>query len=35
MHHELRGFAVSVVEQEAPDIVIFAPAERQMFCFGG
>jgi hypothetical protein len=35
MHHELCGFAVSVVEREAQDIVIFAPAERLMFCFGG
>jgi alginate O-acetyltransferase complex protein AlgJ len=34
MHHELCGFAVSVVEREAPDIVVLAPAERQMFCFG-
>jgi alginate O-acetyltransferase complex protein AlgJ len=35
MHHELCGFAMSVVEREAPDIVVLAPAERQMFCFGG
>ena len=34
MHHELCGFAISVVERYAPDIVILAPAERQMFCFG-
>jgi len=34
MHHELCSFAVSVVEREAPDIVILAPAERRMFCFG-
>ena len=34
MHHELCGFAISVVERHAPDIVILAPAERQMFCFG-
>lgn len=34
MHHELCGFAVSVVEREAPDVVILATAERQMFCFG-
>lgn len=34
MHHELCSFAVSVVESQAPDIVILAPAERQMFCFG-
>jgi hypothetical protein len=25
---------VSVVEREAPDIVVLAPAERQMFCLG-
>ena len=35
MHHELCGFAMSVVERERPDIVVLAPAERQMFCFGG
>jgi alginate O-acetyltransferase complex protein AlgJ len=34
MHHELCGFAMSVVESHAPDVVILAPAERQMFCFG-
>lgn len=34
IHHELCGFATSVVESHAPDIVILAPAERQMFCFG-
>ena len=34
IHHELCGFAISVVEREKPDIVILAPAERQMFCFG-
>lgn len=34
MHHELCGFAISVVERTAPDIVILSPAERQMFCFG-
>jgi alginate O-acetyltransferase complex protein AlgJ len=34
MHHELCGFAISVVERYQPDIVILAPAERQMFCFG-
>jgi hypothetical protein len=34
MHHELCGFAMSVVEREAPDVVLLAPAERQMFCFG-
>jgi alginate O-acetyltransferase complex protein AlgJ len=34
MHHELCGFVISVVERYSPDIVILAPAERQMFCFG-
>jgi hypothetical protein len=34
MHHELCGFAIGVVESYAPDIVILAPAERQMFYFG-
>lgn len=34
IHHELCGFALDVVAREAPDIVILAPAERQMFCFG-
>jgi hypothetical protein len=34
VHHELCGFAFSVIEKNAPDIVILAPAERQMFCFG-
>jgi hypothetical protein len=33
MHHEL-CFGISVVERYSPDIVILAPAERQMFCFG-
>jgi hypothetical protein len=32
MHHELCGFAIGVVENHAPDVVILAPAERQMFC---
>jgi len=35
MHHELCGFAVSVAESYKPDVVILAPAERQMFCAGG
>ena len=26
---------MTVVEREAPDILVLAPAERQMFCFGG
>jgi alginate O-acetyltransferase complex protein AlgJ len=34
MHHELCSFAIRVVESHAPDVVILAPAERQMFCFG-
>jgi hypothetical protein len=34
MHHELCGFASSVIERYSPDIVILAPVERQMFCFG-
>jgi hypothetical protein len=34
IHHELCSFATSVVESHAPDVVILAPAERQMFCFG-
>jgi alginate O-acetyltransferase complex protein AlgJ len=34
IHHENCGFAVSVVERYVPDIVILAPVERQMFCFG-
>jgi hypothetical protein len=33
MHHELCGVAIGVVEAYRPDIVILAPAERQMFCF--
>lgn len=33
MHHESCGFAIGVVEAYRPDIVILAPAERQMFCF--
>jgi hypothetical protein len=34
MHHELCGFAIGAVESHAPDVVILAPAERQMFCAG-
>lgn len=34
MHHEQCGFVPSVVENQAPDIVILAPTERQMFCTG-
>ena len=34
IHHEQCGFAISVVESHAPDVVILAPTERQMFCFG-
>lgn len=34
MHHELCNFNINVVERYSPDIVILAPAERQMFCFG-
>ena len=32
MHHEQCGFKPSVIEHYAPDIVILAPTERQMFC---
>jgi hypothetical protein len=35
MHHEQCGFVVSVVESFKPAIVVLAPVERQMFCFGG
>jgi alginate O-acetyltransferase complex protein AlgJ len=34
IHHEQCSFAISVVERYAPDIVILAPVERQMLCFG-
>jgi alginate O-acetyltransferase complex protein AlgJ len=34
MHHEQCGFVVSVVESFKPEIVVLAPVERQMFCFG-
>jgi hypothetical protein len=35
IHHEQCGFVVGVVESFKPDIVVLAPVERQMFCFGG
>jgi len=35
MHHELCGFRRSVIDEHAPQLVILAPAERQMFCAGG
>ena len=35
MHHEQCGFVPSIVESFKPAIVILAPVERQMFCFGG
>jgi hypothetical protein len=34
IHHEQYGFALSVVEAYAPAIVLLAPVERQMFCWG-
>lgn len=34
MHHELCAFQLSLIDQQAPQIVVLAPAERQMFCFG-
>jgi alginate O-acetyltransferase complex protein AlgJ len=34
IHHEQCGFALSVVEAYAPAIVLLAPVERQMFCWG-
>ena len=34
IHHEQCGFVVSAVEAFKPDIVVLAPVERQMFCFG-
>jgi len=33
-HHELCGFRVSVLDQYTPQLVILAPAERQMLCAG-
>ena len=35
MHHELCGFQLAALDQYAPDLVILAPTERQMFCAGG
>jgi len=34
MHHELCGFKLSVLDAQAPQLVILAPVERQMFCAG-
>jgi alginate O-acetyltransferase complex protein AlgJ len=34
IHHEQCGFVPSVVESFKPAIVVLAPVERQMFCFG-
>jgi alginate O-acetyltransferase complex protein AlgJ len=34
MHHELCAFRTSVLDDYAPQLVILAPAERQMFCTG-
>jgi hypothetical protein len=34
MHHELCSFKLSVLDAQAPQLVILAPAERQMFCAG-
>jgi alginate O-acetyltransferase complex protein AlgJ len=34
MHHELCGFKLSVLDGYGPQLVILAPAERQMFCAG-
>lgn len=35
LHHELCGFKLSVLDAHAPQLVILAPVERQMFCAGG
>ncbi|MBV8850771.1 MAG: hypothetical protein JOZ16_14440 [Methylobacteriaceae bacterium] len=35
IHHELCGFAASVVEAYQPEFVVLAPVERQMFCRRG
>ena len=35
MHHELCAFKRSVLDEYAPQLVILAPTERQMFCAGG
>ena len=32
MHHELCGFRYSTLDEHAPELVVLAPAERQMFC---
>lgn len=34
MHHELCAFRWSVLDEYAPQLVILAPTERQMFCAG-
>jgi len=34
IHHEQCGFMQSTIESYAPEIVILAPTERQMFCTG-
>lgn len=34
MHHELCAFRWSVLDDHAPQLVILAPTERQMFCAG-
>jgi hypothetical protein len=34
IHHELCGFRTSLLDEYAPQLVILAPAERQMFCAG-
>jgi hypothetical protein len=34
IHHEQCAFALSAVEAYAPAIVVLAPVERQMFCWG-
>jgi hypothetical protein len=34
MHHELCSFKLSVLDAQAPQLVILAPTERQMFCAG-
>ncbi len=35
MHHELCAFQVALIDEYAPQLVVLAPAERQMFCAGG
>jgi hypothetical protein len=34
VHHELCGFKWSVLDEYAPQLVVLAPTERQMFCAG-